>query len=320
MSTPIAKILNIEWYNQNAMRAFPIADGCTELDTTSSAKLPRELIVDLLMPVDSTLNLDTSKFYVSQVAIFGPGVTVIVSYDDGSTVHTVGTVSVNASTHTANKTYFLVGEGIFEDCIGKITIGRLEESLKIGAVLNFNLAATQLVPTLFRPDIRGVKSIRTSNGTEESVKLFGDLIFRAGQNFRLRVDSGTKTIYFDALKSTDLNDDCGCDSEVDLPPAIRTINGVPPDGQGNFQFVPDACMEFTPAGVGTLEVHDTCSEPCCGSPELKRVEEDFNQLNLDVRTMRTLLEKLEGHLIALDNLRVAIQSTGLLGDTPPGTE
>jgi hypothetical protein len=320
MSTPINKILNVEWYNQNAMRAFPIADGCTETDTTGSSQLPRELIVDLLMPVDATLNVDTSGFFVSQLAVFGPGVTITISYDDDNDTQVVGTISVNASAHSPNKTYFLIGEGVFSDCIGKITIGRLEETLKLSAVLNFTLGSTRLIGTLFRPDIRGVKSLRTTNGTEESGKLVGDIILRAGQNFRLRVDAPSKTITFDALKSTDLTDECGCDNEVDLPPPIRTIQGVPPDSQGNFQFVPDACMEFNPAGTGTLEVHDTCSEPCCGSPELTRVDDDLNTLNLDVRTLRAMVEKLETHLLELDNLRIAIQNTGLLGDTPPGTD
>jgi hypothetical protein len=319
MAAPFTTILNVEWLNQNAMRAFPIADGCTETDTTGTIKLPRDLIVDLLFTVDTTSALDTGGFYISQVAVFGPGVTLTFSYFDGTSSSKIGVVAVNNATHIENKTYFLIGEGSFTGCTGKITIGDLTETLKYSGVFNFTLADTRLVPTLFRPDIRGVKSIQVVNQNETSAKLDGLVQLRAGQNMRLRVDDVNKIIYFDALKSSDLNDACGCDNDVSLAPAIRTLNGVSPDSNGNIQLVPDACMEFRAAGTGTLEVHDTCSEPCCGSPELTVVDQDLEQLNMDVRTMRNLMERLETHLLTLDNLRTAIQNTGLLGDTPPGT-
>jgi len=58
------KILSTDWLNENSLRNYPLADDATGLDTTGSFTLPKDLLVDAIFPVDTSLNLDPGGFHV----------------------------------------------------------------------------------------------------------------------------------------------------------------------------------------------------------------------------------------------------------------
>src|SRR4051812_19336423 len=114
MASSTPKILNIEFLNQNSMRAYPLADDASEQDITGSFTLPRDLLCDMIFPVDATMDLAASGFYVSNVTVFGVGVNITFSYTDGSTFAVIGTLAVDNTNHTLNRTYYLAGQDDFE--------------------------------------------------------------------------------------------------------------------------------------------------------------------------------------------------------------
>ncbi len=317
------KLINVELLNQNAMRSYPLSDEVTERDTTGGFILPRDLLVDFSMPLDVNLDVDTTLFYVSEVAVYGTGVTITVRH---STSGVVGSVAVASSSHTINKTYYLPGQGVFDGMMGKVTIGDIGQTLAAAGVYAFALTDTRVLPQLFQFDVRGVTSLRVLNGTEDSGPVYGTLDLANGRNVRLRVedtdpddfpdDPTRKTIYIDALMREGLNEECGCEGEVTPPPFIRTINDVPPLADGSFFLLGDACIKFDETGsAGALQVRDECSQPCCSSRELQVIEDDLNGLNLDVRTQRAFMDRIEAHLIAMDGLRQTMQQ--ILNTTCP---
>jgi hypothetical protein len=321
------KFINQEWLAQNALRAYPLADDAGETDTTGAFVLPRSLLVDAIFVINQELSLNQAGFFLSNVTAFGNGVTLTFSYDSGTSVSIFGSASVSASGHTRDSSYFIQGQGSFEGMVGVVTIGTLEATLSFGGSFDFDLTGGRLLPTVLRPDTRGVKSVQAINGSDIGPLLYGDVILEAGQNVRLSVQDvggGELAIRFDALSGSDLNATCGCDNEVQLGPPIRTLNGVPPRTDGSFTLANGTCIAIVTGGgsgaAATLSINDTCSKPCCGTPELDIVRTDMEQLNQDTRSVLHLLQRLESYLLQLNTLSVAVQNTGLLGSNETETD
>jgi hypothetical protein len=313
-------IINVEYLNSNSMRAYPLVDDATELDTTGTFRLPRDLLVDFILPVPVELNLDPSRFYISQVVSAGVAAIVTIGYQPTvGDAEVVSQVSVSAS-HVANSSYFFVGQGDFAGIVGQVTIGRVTETLKTGGSFGFDLAATRLLPTRIIPDIRGVRSLSVVNDGQQSEPVYGNVHLVAGRNFRVAVEvhsvTGNQQIRLDSLAaSADLVDQCGCDNEHSLPPPIRTFSGVAPKADGSMEVVGNACMQIgaLAGSPSMLSFKDVCSQPCCNTPELKVIEGDLNQLNLDVRSDRNLMSKIESYMLTLNDLNNTLLATGVLG-------
>jgi hypothetical protein len=303
------KLLNQDWLDLNASRAYPLNDGAGETDITGTFKLPRELIVDFVFPVDVSLALDPAGFYISAIAIYGNGLTLTFAHIDGGTF---ASVSLSSVSHVPDTNYAMTGIGLFAGMNGRVTIGQLTETLKSGGKFTFALSATRLLPTLLPPDIAGVRSITALNGASSTSKLMGDVIISAGRNCRIGIYPGSSTLRIDALNADDFNADCG--NSAILGPPIRTINSVPPDVNGNFQFIPTGtCMQITSGGAATLSFKDACSEPCCGTPELEELQTDLNNLNADALAIKGILEAVEQHLGQLDALSVVLSTLATTG-------
>lgn len=319
-------IVGTEWYNVNSLRKYPLADDATCLDTTGSFKLPSELIVDLSLPVSSGAQLNPDGFYVSELALFGQGLVLVISYDNSSFPTNVFNLSgptevcrlsVSASS-PKNTSYFMHGlEPYFYDVIGTITIGDVASVLKnYSGMYSFNLAGGKLISTCIRPDARGVSALSVVNGTEESTQMYGDIQLIAGTNVRLQVDTSSNAITIDAIDGLNLNEDCGCATTIDrdLPPCIRSINSVGPDAAGNLFFNGSTCIVFE-AGTGqanSLLFKNACYTPCCTSSEINDLLIAQQQLTIDVRTQQVTMIQLQERMTALASLEAAITATGLL--------
>lgn len=311
---PIGSITGVEWYNQNALRKFPLADTATGFDTTGTFELPTNLLVDLILPIPSASTYNPAGFYLSEVAVFGQGVVLAFSYTDGVTPVEIARLSVS-KTHTKNSSYFINGVGDYADVVGRATIGVLDSVMNFGGVYQFDLTGGRLVPTIIRPDIRGVSSLRVRNGGEVSNPLYGDIELVAGSNILLEVDvsGGNNNIIINAIDGNNLDASCECLTTSDraTPDCIRTINGVPAASNGNFQISTVGCMSVT-SGTGGIKLEDTCSKPCCTSSELQTIVNDMTTLSNDVRTQGFTMKQLETRLMLLSSLQESIAATGFL--------
>jgi len=318
MANTNRQIINLEWLNQNSLRAYPLADDASSTDVSGSFRLPTDLVVDLMWPVNIELALNPSGFFISNVSVFAHGVTITFSYTDGSTTQTMGVASVPVAGHNPNASYYVSGQGNFAGSVGLVTIGRLDTILESGGSFDFNLTGTRILGTCIRPDIRGVKSLQVVNESETTERLYGNIKLESGQNVRISVqDNGSEqVIRFDALVSEGLNEVCGCTNERTVGPPIRTINGVGPNSSGELSVVQGSCFDIAPADTDNmLQISNTCSQPCCGSNELEIVRGDLEALNQDARAILRLVQNLESGYAQLASAKAAIQNTGVLGNS-----
>lgn len=274
-----------EWLNQNSYRSYPIKESVSRYAVDSAGRIltdiqiPNQLIVDLVLTVAADTSL---RVYVSKVALIGDFVSIAL-YDESD--NSITTVAVDISTHTPNTAYPLVGADTYEDARGTIVVGdlsTLRNSLSEGS-FNFTLATAELEPAVVRPDIRGVRSLRTDSNGELSELLFGHVRLVAGENIRLTPFPSDNSIRIDAIDATGFEDECECVDDFQRP-CLRTINGI---NISDLQIVGDKCIEVNTSG-NEIQLTDKCSAPCCGCIEL-----EFLTRNIDL--LEDQLSRLEGY-------------------------
>lgn len=299
-------IWNVDWLNSNSQRKYPLHDNATLKDTTNTLTIPNDFIVDLLWPVHADGTVDPSLFHIIGIGVFGSGVTVSIGYNGES----IGSISIDANTFTRNQSFFVSGTGAFFDTVGKITIGSLDTIRQFAGSFIFSLIAGQLVPTVVKPDIRGISALYLRNGNETSDPLQNDIILQGGQRMVLNLVPGLPgepdRIVFDAVDGVNLNTGCGCEENADKP-CINSVNGVLPDFNGNFTLQGDECLLLSEIANG-LQLVDECADPCCDCRELNVV---IDQANMMVNQI-TSLTNLAGQLGAA----IATMQANILASKP----
>jgi len=294
-------IRNLEFLDHNSQRNYPIEGKLSAIDTTSTFSIPEDMIVGMQFAIDFALNVDPTKFFIKKIASLGAGVQITVGYDaDGGAVDAAVALAASG-THTKYRSYPLLGMNDFENSRGQMQIGSFDSlaGLPTGE-FNFDISETRLEPDAIRPSVKGIASLQIQNGTELSNRLHGHIRFVAGRNIRFQVAQTAgepSTITFDAINGAGLTEDCVCTDE--LSPPIRTIQGVPADGAGNFQFVGDSCLEFSSIANG-LRANDKCSEPCCGCSELAAVTQALEAFGARATTLENFLVALESRVTVMD--------------------
>jgi hypothetical protein len=233
------------------------------------------------------------------VASYATGYSVTIGYDGVEPVD-VATALIAANSHTPYQSYNVGGIGDFVDTRGSIVIGNLDNINKQpSGSFTFEYAATKLEVDAIRPHIRGVMSVQVQNGSELSQLLTGRIRFVAGNNTRVRVETEVgedPKIYIDAIEGEGLTDTCVCAEET---PAIRTLNGIPPDQNGNFQFIGNECLDIV-EGDHILEFKDKCSTPCCGCEELEAVTQALEAFGERAAALESFLVNLEARVTQMD--------------------
>lgn len=305
---------NLPWLVQNSQRHYPISEDASATDSTGSFTVPDQLLLELNLSVPAGLDLEPDRFFIGQLNVFAGGFTLTVSYDDGtSSPPGVATAVVPFSGHTENNSYAMPGVGEFQDLVGRVTVGRLDElqALPAGSYV-FGPEAGRIDPDCVRPQLRGVTSIVLVNGNDRSERLYGDIELEAGTNIRLSVSSATglpTVIRFDAVSGEGLSDDCGC-GDTSGPP-IRTINDVRPTASGDFTLRGDACVEIDPITNG-LQLRDVCSAPCATCKDLEVITQDLANLFAGAANLTNFVNRLEARVTQTD----AVVLGSRTGDRP----
>ena len=283
---------NLQWLNHNAQRSYPLTASATKTDVTGTITLPDSFIVSLYLPIHSGLSFAPNNFFIKNIVLSPTGFNIIVGYTaDGVTVD-VAAANIARSAHQPNKSYALGGIDNFDDCVGQIVLGVLDDIDKLPAgSYNFDINGGALETDAIRPMIRAVSRLRVFNNNELSAPIYGDVTLVAGTNMRIAVatNAGATEITFNAIAGTGLNQNCACDTPQSGE-CIRCINGVcSPDG--NFLFAPDDCIAITPS-INGLSFADTCATPCCGCTELDAVTQQINRFGDGVTTLQNFITRL----------------------------
>jgi hypothetical protein len=280
----------INWLNANSQRRYPLSEDATLVDTSSSFTLPNDLIVDMIIPVHADPSVDPTLFHLAAVTVFGTGVTIALGYD--GTI--IGSIAVDTVSFVPNSTFTISCSGAFFDTVGKIVVGSLDATLQSAGAFSFDLAGGRLVPTVIKPDIRGVNAIYLQNGQNISTALQDDVVLQAGRNIVLNIvttPGEPDRLVINAVDGAGLNQGCDCDENATLP-CINTINGVAPDTGGNFTLLGDDCLLLDSIANG-LQLTDQCSKPCCGCTELDIVRQAMEFMVTEVNSLENLAARLE---------------------------
>lgn len=273
-----------EWLNINAGRAFPLAENSSRKDTTGSIQLPDSLIV--AAQISMTPEYATGSFFVSRVGAFNDRVTITISFLSADTVtRTIAEVTAMVDSHTVNATYPFVGEGGDVAILGSLTLGDLAETINtIPAAIEFIPASTPFEVSALFVSTPAVKAIEIYNGTT-LVQSYSDILkIRAGENILLtRIDENT--IRIDAILNENFLAPESCENAIPKPPCIRTINGVGPDENGNFNLEGGECLSIT-AESGKIVLADLCATSCCGCNELESLVTGLNNVQAQLQSLR----------------------------------
>lgn len=279
--------LNLEWRNHNAVRRFPFAGEATLTDDSGSFEIPVDFLLDLVLPVHASIDLDPARYFVRELGSFGSGYLLIVAHDGDDGVTDVATATVPRSGHVFGRRYALGGIEPFDDTVGHVVIGRLATiDRQPEGRYQFSLAATQLEPWSIRPNLRAVQALQVVNGGESSPLIYGDVVFGAGTNMQLvvsLVEGESPRIVFNAISGEGLVEECDCTGDNAELPCVRTINGVSPVND-EITLVGNDCVEFE-AFPGGLRISDSCCTPCCGCRELEVVTEALERLRVEQETL-----------------------------------
>jgi len=307
---------NLQWLNHNSQRSYPLTSWATKTDKRGNIRLPDSFIVAMYLPVSATLDIDTSKFFVKNVLISPTGFNITVGYDEGGGVtRDVAAANIARSNFVPNRSYALGGIDVFDDTIGHVVIGNVDEVDKLPpGYYTFEPEAGALEADVIRPNIRGISRIRVNNNNQTSEYVYGDVTLVAGTNVRIsiaRTAEDTKII-FDAISGLNLNADCICPTPAEGE-CIRCINGVCSDN-GTFTLIANECVQLAP-GVNSLTLKDVCAQPCCGCLELDELNTQIDRFRDGVTTLQNFVSRMSAEVTQMSLVVLGSK----LGDTGCGT-
>ena len=296
----MSTLINREVLNQREHQAFPLSHTAGETDESGSFRLPRNVLLEMALPIDFSEGIDPTRFFLHHLTVFSTGVSFEIGYDDGFEIIPVATASIDSGAHTSYTAYPIIGRGAFGGTIGSITVGEIADNddLPPGRY-TFDLENGALAVEAIRPQIRFVRSVVVVQGAETSPAISGALQFIGGQNAVISVqgEGDGREIRFDAISNAGLEEECICEDQQERP-CISTINGVRPDANRNINILGKDCVSISPVEHG-LMLTDTCAEPCCGPEELLALVEELQKLREDRDFVKASVDRAVG---ATDNV------------------
>jgi len=304
-------IWNTEWPNVNSQRNYPF-DQSASLESSGTV-IPNDLIVDLVMPVNTGTvpEVDPTLFHMSNIGVFSAGIVISLGYNGT----TFATINIATASFSPYKTYVFTGIGEYFDVQGWITIGSLTKVMETPGSFALTIAEGRLLPSVIRPNLRSLSSIRISNGDDVSAPISGDIVLEAGNNIRFRLGEvdGSTAIIIDAVTGPNYQEECDCNDLNELAPPIRSINGVAPDSAGNITVEGTSCLVIS-GGTASLTFDDSCAEPCCGCEELEVITSTLAGLQNQVETMQNTADRLNEVITTTRVNLLASKSTGVPPD------
>ena len=274
-----------EWLNENAYRAFPLKEDTPRIATSDdSVTLPNYVFVDFVLTMAGAADVRVYLHDVAQVAGF---LSCTFVDDDGNTVTTL---AVDANVHTPNQGYALIGQGVYEDARGRAVLGNLA-TLRTDLPDGKYTFEAELESGTVRPALRGVRSLQLGSGDTLSERITGHVKLLEGTNIRLTYLPAYNMIRIDAIQGAGLNEqDCDCADQYSLPSPIRRVNGINIE---DLQIVGDGkCLEVVTSG-SKIQLRDTCSQPCCGCPELEFITTNLELLQSTLSRVEALATMLQ---------------------------
>lgn len=297
----MAFIDNLDFLNANALRNYPIKESLARISTNGAFTIPNDFIVDLQLAATYD---PTRKFYISKISNFEDTITVEVA-DTTSVI--VGAFTIDTTTFVRYKDYILVATDLYIGATGVLVIGSLDgiQGEPSGNYF-FNLANTEFETRAIIPALKGINRLIFSNANGKSFGATGDVEIIARTNLRFSSPS-SNVIVIDAGENLGLSTDCSS-----VLPCIKTVNGISPDGAGNFTLDFTACASLTPIPANTgLVLQDICCKPCTGCNDIEELTNRLTSAESNVLALREYYTALNA---LFENFRISVTYTC---DCPP---
>jgi hypothetical protein len=297
-----------EYLAANAGRSYPISEFAGRRDISGSVALPDDLLADArvnALPVYAS----AGTFFVSRVELTASLAAVSLSFapaDPDAPARLIAVVSIDPRTARFGDFAAFRGEGEDASVTGTLTFGDLGSALAaLSGQWEFAVDQTPLEPDAVSVGQPSVRFVELYNGGS-LVGVFPDALrLVAGRNVSFtRIDE--TTVRMDAQDGLNVPAADECAGAVEAAPPIRTINGIPPDANGNFNLLGDECIVISP-DAASVKISDACSKSCCGCDELQQLVEAQRQTETQVRAMQAQIDFVNGQVQAmLGNLAAAL--------------
>lgn len=286
--------VNLDFLNQNSLRAYPLRAENPKIDTSGVFVIPDGLIVDACFSISSDI---TKRVFISRLTWSDPLLTIEIS-DELNTL--VCTFVVNRNTHTENQTYYAAPSAAYAGASAKLTIGSVDTLFTTpSGTFQFTLSNTEFEPTTVVPSVIGINRLVFNDQFGNTNSVTGDVLLEARQNLRFTYDSLNNKLILDAGDGLGLNQACN------NPTPIRTINGVSPDNDGDFFFTSENCLTISEITNG-LNFDDKCSQTCAGCDEVSTLTDRQVQMESDLLLLRDYYNSL---LSALATYQANVNAT-----------
>lgn len=299
----MANIDNLDFLNLNSLRSYPIRESCSKVDNSGVFYIPNDLILDLRLSVSASI---TKRYYISKLTNFGNTFGLEIS-DENSVL--VGTYTVEIDSHVKYQRYELTPSEYFPAATGGLVLGSFTQlNNSLGGSFYFSLANAEIEMQAITPAIRGINRLVFYNADGSVITKTGDVEIEARTNVKFKAGAGNRVI-IDAGEGIGLNTLCD-----NIRNAIKTINGIGPDENGNFTLDFADCASFAPIPANTgIVVTDECCKPCMGC-------NDVAELTQRLITLETALLQLRNFYSTLDNRYQEFKTiTEYTCDCPPET-
>jgi hypothetical protein len=278
-----------EFTDQNLHRAYPLTDAAPGLDVTGTFRLPSNLMTDMYLCVPNIPEVDVEKFYISSVLVRMYQIEINVSYDDALTPAPIGTFKGILVDAPIQSVYSFIPAkltngnvlDVLYACTGQLIIGDARETATKVGHWSFDPSQTYILPTRIARGLLNVQYIKVLDNYYNGVVKFAA---GTGINITANTIGNETTITISVVGDTSdslLDDQDVIDAltnEVGVP--IRSINGILPDANRNFDIVEEECTEIVDLAAG-ISISNPCATPCCDeNANLTAIKESITSLNL----------------------------------------
>jgi hypothetical protein len=273
-------MVTLDYLNTNSLRNYPIKDGCSRTSVDGLFTIPNSLIVDLVLCNPGTVSL---SLYISAVSVSPTNLSIEIS---DQTLGEMGVFQTTLPLTNYNTDLSLIPGSNFPSATGNITIGSGDDLVDlVSGNFIFSYTATTLLMRVYSPSNPGLSWISFSDVKGNTSTQTGYVQIDGHSNIQFRLGSGV--VYIDAGEDLGLNKIC-----VSNQIPITTINGVPPNSDGNFTLIPEQCVALTTAQFG-LSIADNCGQTCLGCTAIETLTTQVNSLETSVINIRNFTNNLQ---------------------------
>jgi len=319
----------LEFLDENLHRSYPIEDDNGAVDATGSFTMPSSLISDIFLCVPCLPEVDKSQFYIERVVVRKNFIDIEVGYDDALITSPLGvfrSIDTSADPHSTYDftPYEYTGGGALSPLYymtGQITIGECVDTVRSLGSWSFDQSttdkSTKILQTRVSKGLLNVQYISINN------RLYtGNVKLKEGANVSLDVDTrtldggDTETVVtvsasLNAGSTLQLsNDEDVLAALTDLyGRPIRTINGMLPDPNRNFNILGGDCTAIEAEGSHSVVISNPCARPCCDEDtNIDNILASIANLNQRYATLKAFYDSTSSAISSIQNKLLVLGS------------